>query len=159
MNPTGPELIDIHLPAPPSWWPPAPGWWLLACVLIAALVAITLWWRKRARLRAIHRVFERELDALAARHRGPGQTAARVAGLSVLLRRMVGMHAPQALTLQQDEWLLFLDGDDPSRPFSAGPGRILLDAPYRPTVPEADAEALFELVRRKLPNWVGPGHA
>lgn len=159
MNPAGPELLDIHLPAAPSWWPPAPGWWLLGCVLLAVIVTIALWWRRRSRLRATRLLFERELDALTARHHGPTQTAAQVAGLSVLLRRIVGLHAPEALTLQQDAWLLFLDGDDPSRPFSAGPGRILLDAPYRSSVPQPDAEALFELVRRKLPNWVRPGHA
>jgi len=36
MNP-GSELPlrDIHLPAPLSWWPPAPGWWLLLTLLVA----------------------------------------------------------------------------------------------------------------------------
>ncbi|HEX6832517.1 MAG TPA: DUF4381 family protein, partial [Rudaea sp.] len=41
MNPApGPELRDIHVPAPPSWWPPAPGWWLLAAIIIALLAFV-----------------------------------------------------------------------------------------------------------------------
>lgn len=158
MNPAGPELLDIHLPAAPSWWPPAPGWWMLACLLIAGIVALVLWRRRRARLRATRLLFERELDALAARHPGAAQAAVRVAQLSVLLRRIVGLHAPQALTLQDQAWLRFLDGSDLTHPFSTGAGRILLDAPYRSSVPEHEADTLFELVRRKLPEWTRPGH-
>ena len=159
MNPSGPELLDIHLPSTPSWWPPAPGWWVLACLVIAASVTLTLWWRRHARLRATRLLFEHELEALAERYPAATQAAARVAGLSVLLRRIVGLHAPHALTLQHEAWLRFLDGSDSTRPFSTGPGRILLDAPYRSNLPEHDAEILFELVRRKLPDWTRPGHA
>ncbi|MEP6880575.1 MAG: DUF4381 domain-containing protein, partial [Dokdonella sp.] len=39
MNQPGPELRDIHLPADPSWWPPAPGWWILAAILLG----VTIW--------------------------------------------------------------------------------------------------------------------
>lgn len=31
------ELRDIQLPAPISWWPPAPGWWILMFTIITAL--------------------------------------------------------------------------------------------------------------------------
>ncbi|HET9483332.1 MAG TPA: DUF4381 domain-containing protein, partial [Xanthomonadales bacterium] len=49
---TEPQLRDIHLPAEPSWWPPAPGWWLLAILVIAALVFLVRFaWRKRRELR------------------------------------------------------------------------------------------------------------
>ena len=34
-------LRDVHVPAAPSMWPPAPGWWLLAA---AALTVIAVIW-------------------------------------------------------------------------------------------------------------------
>lgn len=45
MNPQDPlaQLRDIHLPAPVSWWPPAPGWWLLGVLLLTILIG-TVWW-------------------------------------------------------------------------------------------------------------------
>lgn len=154
MNPAGPQLLDIHLPPPPSWWPPATGWWLLAAVLLVLLGGVTVWLRRRARRRATLRLFEQELDLLVARSPGSAQAAARVAGLSVLLRRIAGHHAPHALRLIDEAWLEFLDGGDPARPFSSGAGRLLLEAPYRPSVPAEDAERLTELVRRSLPRWL-----
>ena len=57
MNDPLADLKDIHLPAPVSWWPPAPGWWILLGLLIAIIVG-TIWfiayrkkygaWRKAA---------------------------------------------------------------------------------------------------------------
>lgn len=159
MNPAGPQLLDIHLPPPPSWWPPAVGWWLLTGLVLALLGGLTLWLRRRARRRGTLRLFEHELDLLLAKFPGPAQAAARVAGLSVLLRRIAGHHAPHAVQLVDEAWLEYLDGDDPARPFSTGPGRLLLDAPYRPNVPAEDADHLTELVRRSLPRWLERGDA
>ena len=51
----GPELRDIHLPDPVSWWPLAPGWWLLA-ILVLALALLAWYWllrRGREPLRAL----------------------------------------------------------------------------------------------------------
>ncbi len=36
------QLKDIHAPANPSWWPPAPGWWLLAILLIFLVYQIVM---------------------------------------------------------------------------------------------------------------------
>ena len=156
----GPQLLDIHLPQAPSWWPPAPGWWLLGLVVLALLLGAGLLLRREIKQRARQRIFERELDALARIGTGScEQAAACVAGISVLLRRIMVWHAPQAQALRDEDWLRFLDGDDPARPFSAGVGRILLDGPYRPRIPEADAEALLAVVRSKLSRWSRPSHA
>ncbi len=159
MNPAGPQLLDIHLPAAPSWWPPAPGWWLLALVLALLAWLLSRQLRKLARRRALHRRFERELDALCARHPVATDAAGLVAGVSVLLRRIVAHHAPAMTNLREDAWLAFLDGEDASQPFSLGAGRILLDAPYRPRVDPVQADALLELVRASLKRWLERRHA
>ena len=31
------QLRDIHLPADPHWWPPAPGWWILLFICLLLL--------------------------------------------------------------------------------------------------------------------------
>ena len=150
MNaPTGPVLRDIHLPAEPSWWPPAPGWWLLAALGLAAL-SYLLWLglRRRRLIRArteLRREFERACVT-------PG--AAQVAALSELLRRVALRYAPASAALRDEAWLAFLDGDDAAQPFRRGPGRLLLDGPYRSHVDDAQAAALAQTVRRRLDRFV-----
>lgn len=151
MNlPEGPELRDIHLPAEPSWWPPAPGWWLLAILLLLALAWLAWRWLRLRRAARARRILLREFDAAATR----GDAAAQVAALSELLRRAARVHAPQAVSLRGDAWLAFLDGEDPARPFRDGPGRLLLDGPYRRRVEPEQAAALAQLVRQRLPRFV-----
>jgi HAMP domain-containing protein len=150
----GPVLRDIHLPAAPSWWPPAPGWWILAGLALLALAWLAWRLHRRARLARRTRVLERAWQELLARHPADRQPAQLVAGLSELLRRCARLHAPQALPLQGEAWLAFLDGDDARRPFREGPGRLLLDGPYRPQVAADEAQALAQLVAARLPRFV-----
>jgi hypothetical protein len=149
----GPVLRDIHLPAEPSWWPPAPGWWLLAAVALAVMAWLA--WRalRRARLQRRRRRLRAAWAEAVARH-APEQGAALVAELSLLLRRAAKRHAPKALALQGEAWLEFLDAGDPQRPFRDGAGRLLLDGPYRPHLAAAEAQQLAELVGRRLERFV-----
>lgn len=156
MNPqAGPQLRDIHLPLEPSWWPPAPGWWLLALLLVLALAWLLSRWLQGRRIARARRVLLRELDAACRLDGG----AAQVAAMSELLRRAARRHAPQAVSLRDEAWLAFLDGDDPSRAFRDGPGRVLLDGPYRHDVDPDAAAALAALVRQRLPRFVTPADA
>ncbi len=148
MNPaTGPELRDIHLPPPPSWWPPAPGWWLLAVlalgVLIFAIVyAYKLLQRRRHRL-ALLAEFERMVAAV------QDDRSALASALSTFLRRLALRRTPASAAMSGEAWLAHLDGSIGSDEFSAGVGRVLLDAPYRVRA-DYDATALIALVRRML---------
>lgn len=159
MNPAaGPELRDIHLPAPPGWWPPAPGWWLLAlAVLVALAFAARAWWRFehnrrwRARVRA-------ELDRIAAAHAHDADAQQLLVAVSALLRRASRLLAPHAAALRGEAWLEFLDarlppGEAAAAPFRRGAGRALLDAPYRRADDPAaavDVQTLVALARRWL---------
>ncbi len=104
-NPAGaPELRDIHVPADPSWWPPAPGWWLLAVLLLAMLFAVALVWRyARRRLRA-RRLVWRELEACRLRHARDADDVRLATGLHELLRRVARLHDPAAVRQQGAAW-------------------------------------------------------
>ncbi len=155
MMPDGPQLADIHLPAAPSWWPPAPGWWMLAALLIALLAALAWWLRRRSQRARLREMLRIEFDTALALTAAPGEEARQVAALSTLLRRAALRFAPQSATLQGEAWLRFLDADDPARPFSEGPGRLLLDGPYRRQVDAGAARALAGLVGPRLIAFAG----
>jgi Domain of unknown function (DUF4381) len=153
----GPVLRDIHLPPPASWWPPAPGWWVLcAIVLIGALFAF--WklhakWRQRRRTAAVLA----ELDRIAAGFQRKNDHAVLAAELSQYLRRLARLTRPAAVSLSGDDWLKHLDQHGGGG-FVDGPGRVLLDAPFR-AHSNFDAAALIALVRRHAGQALGAAHA
>lgn len=156
---TGPVLRDIHLPPEPSWWPPAPGWWLLAALSLLLLAWIA--WRalRLRRLARARRLLQREFEAARTAHPSQSAAAEQVAALSLLLRRAAKQHSPHAVRLRDEDWLAFLDADDPAQPFRRGAGRLLLDGPYRPQVAPEDADALARAVRARLDRFVTVSHA
>ena len=73
-------LRDVHVPAAPSMWPPAPGWWVVAA---AVLMVIAILWllkvRQQRKLQARQRLFDETCRNLPA--------SAQIAAMSELLRR------------------------------------------------------------------------
>lgn len=142
-------LRDVHVPPAPPLWPPAPGWWLLALLVLAGLA----WWALR-RLRRRRRGAEALAlfdAALAAR----GDAAGRLAAASELLRRAARRERVDADRLQGEDWLRLLDGR--GREFSTGPGRVLLDGPFRRDMDEQAAAAALALSRRRFADWMRRG--
>lgn len=149
MNQDGPELRDIHLPADPSWWPPAPGWWLLGVLILIAIIWLLRFRRRRMRQRYWMASVRHELGKIAATHAAQ-PNAARLAGeISALMRRASLLIAPHAAALQGEAWLQFLDAQLDDDSFTHGVGRVLVDAPFQRT-PEIDADALLALSARWL---------
>jgi len=135
-------LRDVHVPAAPSWWPPAPGWWLVfALVALALAVGLAFAWRRRRRRRSWERLFE------AAANLPP--SGERVAAVSELLRRAARKCDPAADKLDGEAWLRFLDGRKRGD-FSGEAGRLLLDGAYRRDVDEADVARLLPLARARF---------
>ena len=144
-------LRDIHLPAPISWWPPAIGWWLLLALVILIVIG-TVWAIRRTRRMTPAKLALQELDGLQA---NTNQSALeKIQNLSVLMKRV-------ALTLRDrdcvagltgDEWLRWLDEtmSEHEGRFRQGLGRLLVEAPYRPTPPGEELDALFDLCRQWL---------
>lgn len=154
MSPAVPGLRDIHLPASPGWWPPAPGWWLLAALVVAALAWATLrFLRVRRRARRLAAALD-EFDAALAR---AGDIPARLATASEWLRRAARIHHPSASSLSGKDWLGFLDGSDPARPFSQGQGILLVDGAFRRHL-DVDVEPVLALARQRFAALLEGGH-
>lgn len=161
MDPTQIPIKDIHLPAAIPWWPPAPGWWLLAALILVALYQA---WRLYQRSRhSPRRQRERMLRAirtswkqLKRTHLQPtsGLTERGVSELSEFLRRVaLALNGrEQVAGLSGEAWLRFLDESIDGSDFRQGPGRLLIDAPYRraAAIPALQQTALIELCDR----WV-----
>ncbi|OZB54177.1 MAG: hypothetical protein B7X38_01555 [Stenotrophomonas sp. 14-69-23] len=136
-------LRDVHLPAAPGGWPPAPGWWLLLGALLLGLGAVVaLRLHRRRRRRRWQSLFDGTLAA------APG-AAARIGIASELLRRAARRRDPAAALLQGEDWLRFLDGGD-GHEFSTGDGRVLLYGGFRRAVDEAEATRACALARGRF---------
>lgn len=148
MSPLQLPLRDVHEPAAPPWWPPAPGWWIAFGLLLAiALVLAWLRWRRLRRRRRAAELFDQTLAAAPA---GPGQVAA----MSALLRRAARRHAPDAATCEGEAWLQLLDEGRPEPAFSAGAGRLLLDGAFRAELDADEVEALRLIARARFLDWM-----
>lgn len=160
MDPDQIPLRDLHLPEAVGWWPPAPGWWFLAVLVLAGLVLLLLRHARRRARGAARRRALRELDALLAEFEANRDAVRFAAGASALLRRAMLAYAPrgEVAGLTGEAWLAWLDRGLEHPQFVAGPGRNLLELPYRR--PDADLAAaevygLVTAMRQRLATPVG----
>ena len=145
-----PDLVlrDIHAAPPTPWWPPAPGWWLVFAAVALVLFALAfLAQRRRARRRAIARVFD---DALA----DAPTPAAQVAAMSELLRRAARLRDPEADRYVGDAWRAHLDANARHRLFDDDTGALLIDGAFRRDVDAHAVAALRDRARRRYLEWM-----
>ena len=124
------NLRDIHLPAPISFWPPAPGWWALAAIV--ALAAVTVAWAWRRHHRSVRRLALRELAVLEARYGAAEQRVALAVSLTTLIRR-VALRLPTrpgVATLHGEPWVEFLCQDAKSDARTPRVARDLFQTAY-----------------------------
>ena len=152
------ELRDIHLPEAVSWWPPAPGWWVLLLVFSGVAFWWARWyWNGRGRRRVI-REARQEFAEICARYHHDHCAERLLAELSILLRRVAISLYPGVAGLTGQAWLRALDRCHGGNGFSAGPGRLLAVAPYRPQAPPRNMEVLIELIELWLRTQRRGGH-
>ncbi len=121
------QLHDVHLPAAPLWWPPAPGWWLVALATIVAIVVLVRVWRRRNQRRRPLRAARAELGAWL---RNTGATDGDfVDGANAIVRRAAihGLKDESAASLTGARWLRYLDGLNDDDTISRGTGHVLGD--------------------------------
>lgn len=160
MDPEQIPLRDLHLPEAISWWPLAPGWWLvIGLALIALGYLLRIWLRNRSR-GAARRYALRQLNALLQEYEQHKDLVTFGAKVSALLRRTMLAYAPRqdVAGLTGDEWLNWLDRDLARPVFANGPGRQILDLPYRnpdSELPAADIDRLVAAIRHRVATPVG----
>ena len=151
IDPQSLPLRDIHLPDTVAWWPPAIGWWLLlALFIIISVLFIWIRARRRRRLHAPGFLATQSLQTIKQRYQLDGDQQQLVRDISVLLRRTTISLNPriESASLTGTRWLTYLDQKMNGKPFSDGPGKILVTHPYQKTI-DIDTEALLALVE----NW------
>lgn len=143
-------LRDIHLPEPLGWWPPAIGWWLLLALVLLLLGGLYLIHRRKHRITparlALQALGTLENDAAI-------PPREKLQALSALMKRVaLSSTAPRTdvASLTGAAWLQWLDETAGTTDFSQGPGRFLLDLPYRPAPTEAELADLSRLCREWL---------
>src|SRR5262249_5171310 len=121
-------LIDIPLPAEVSLWPQTWESWIVIALLVAALIAATIWFVKRRHASRYRRAALAELDRVMQAPRP------NVGALELLLRRTALAEFPRDIIapLSGPAWLAFLDKTYGGQEFSQGAGRALALAPYAP---------------------------
>jgi hypothetical protein len=149
------QLRDIHLPASPDIWPPAPGWWLLATILLFLLGwGWFKWLQHRKRQREQQAIMQNLIPIEKQLLSQPDNET--LAKLNILLRQLALMHYPhkQIASLNGKNWLGFLDQSGQTSEFSQGIGRVLAEAPYRAndatTLSIKQSKKLLALVK----NWI-----
>lgn len=160
MDPEQIPLRDLHLPEMIGWWPLAPGWWIiLGLLLIAIGFALQRFQERRARNAARRHALAR-LDELLTEYETHRNVVSFGANVSALLRRTMLAYAPRkhVAGLTGEEWLAWLDRDLAHPQFVAGPGRKLIELPYRNPASDAidaDIYALVTAVRQRVATPVG----
>jgi len=146
------QLEDIHLPATPSFWPPAPGWWIAFALLLGVIGFIV---RRAYRYRKFRQQRQYILNALQVLQQDFAQQPdpEAIASINQLLRRLALMFYPreQVASLTGHDWLKFLDRSGETDDFTQGSGQLLGTAPYQNRLPEdSDIEGFSNAIE----NWV-----
>ena len=158
MNPLD-ALRDIHTPTAIGWWPIAPGWWILMVLLVLCGIAITYWLKRRPNSKPksdLRNAAMEELSQIEQELLNNQNDQKFIRDLSLLLKRLVHSHHPQASSLSGENWLAFLDqtgGDGQFKEFY----HQLCIAPYAGTKVE-HKEKLIALVRAWIshfPQYLG----
>lgn len=105
------NLRDIHLPEPIGWWPPAPGWWIVTALIIAGIIALSIWLRRRVRARHYRKLALQQLQNSYQDWQREKNDMAFAQAANRLLKQtaLVAFPATEVAALNGADWLDFLD--------------------------------------------------
>lgn len=126
------------------WWPPAPGWWIVAGMSL--LIVIIFWYKRRQYY--YWRIEARQQLSTLRKRLARERTKQVVTDFSELLRRIaMARYGRQACAgLVGEDWLLWLQTNDPQGFNWQEKGQILLSFPYAPLNTPIDVDTLKTLL-------------
>lgn len=141
------NLRDIHLPDPGGFWPPAPGWWILAALVLAALICLAVFLRRRHLRNRWIRTARAELAALKQRQSADPRW---FTDLNALLKRCARQRYPDAQpqSLSGDQWHEFLL--ETGSGLQADDVRNLVNSSWQPK-PSISTETACDIAK----TWLG----
>lgn len=147
------QLAEPLIPPQAHLWPPAPWVIILACALVAFILAILVWrWYQATHLR---RFAYAELEAIKQKFDTNQDSTRYLHEINLLLRRLAvrNFGRDKAAALVGDDWLEFLDWSLGKLPknelgFQQGSGKVLARAAYQAEPVSFEIEPLHFLVRR-----------
>lgn len=155
MDPSQIPIRDLHLPEPIGWWPLAPGWWVLLALVVVLLGWLAITASRRYRTGSARRYALRSLKKIESEWENGGNVVAIGIDMSELVRRTMLAYAPRTdvAGLTGEAWLGWLDEGLANPVFVTGPGRALIELPYRNPAAsndDIDVNGLFYAVRMRL---------
>jgi hypothetical protein len=121
------NLNDIVMPGPAAWWPLAPGWYVLLAILVVAMAALAIAWRRQWLRNGYRRQAMLELSSIRATacSESPRQ-------LPALLTRAALAAWPrgEVASLNGRAWHRFLDRSAAMDGFCSGAGDTLDQLAY-----------------------------
>jgi len=154
------QLHDIHLPTGADIWPLAFGWWLLLVILLISSALLLRSYLRQRQMRKHKTVILKEFEKLVntLRNNPSNESLAKV---NTLLRQLAITRYPRSeiASLTGGDWLHFLDQSGNTHDFSKGPGRILIEAPYRSgKLQNLNLEEFTPMIRRWVSKMAKKGN-
>jgi hypothetical protein len=141
------RLVDIAMPPPVPWWPPAPGWYVIGALALACLPPVIVTALSSYRRNAYRRAAIAELESVPRDKTAPGAIAA-------LLKRtaMAAVGRTAVAPLSGRDWLDWLNARLSRPVFTAHAAEMLTVGLYRPG-PAPSQETIAEL-RQLACLWI-----
>jgi len=143
------KLHDIHLPAPISFWPPAPGYFIMASLFLLLSIVFFIYFYTQ-KTRVIKRTALEQLSEISKAHEAGTTGQQTAAQISTLLKQVALLYYSRetVASLQGEAWVNFLTKSSKKLNFKSVQ-HTLVDLPFHP-----DANESLTLLLSLTKQWI-----
>lgn len=96
------QLKDVHLPSPPSFWPPAVGYYLVFFLILFTIFLFVFLYKKYHPVRQVKKQVAAELDMAEEQFNRSQDPSLLQAEIASITRRLIAYKARSPITKQKD---------------------------------------------------------